>query len=280
MLKAGDLRLVTNAPLLAIHGSAATGRQWDSLRDQIGEARAVLAPDLPGYGDNLNPLPGKQVGLGARAQPLVDLLASLSYPVHVVAHSFGAAIALELVRTLPGAVRSLWLYEPVVPSLLQTAGTERDLALRSDLACLADMLDRANAGVAMAAFIDFWHGGACWQHLSASRQALLAMQANVVLQDFREAFAHPLPGTALRRFSAPAHIVAGGDATVHATRMAALLAELLPNSSRSSMAGMGHMGPCTHPETVNAAIRAWLDHAENHQPQTLPVEHSPASVNV
>ena len=143
MLKAIDLRLAANAPLLAIHGSAATGRQWDILRDQIGEARA-----------------------------------------------------------------------------------------------------------------------------------LLAMQANVVLQDFREAFAHPLPGTALRRFSDPAHIVAGGDATTHTTRMAALLAELLPNSSRSSMAGMEHMGPCTHPEAVNAAIMAWVDHAENHQPQTVPVKHS------
>lgn len=36
--------------VLAIHGSASSGAQWQPLIDELDGQRIVLAPDLPGYG--------------------------------------------------------------------------------------------------------------------------------------------------------------------------------------------------------------------------------------
>lgn len=247
-----------DTPVLAIHGSAATGKQWQSLRLDMEHERRVIAPDLPGYGDNAVANGCEQPGLAGRAQPLLALVQRQQRPVHVVAHSFGAAIALELVRALPQAVLSLWLYEPVVPALLKHGGSDTDLAFLSDLSCLAEMLDRASGPTGMSAFVDFWHGGICWPNLSEKRQALLAAQAPTVLRDFREAFDRPVPIRSLERYTAPVQIAVGEETRPHAERMAALLQALLPNSSRIDFAGMGHMGPCTHEQNVNEVILDWI----------------------
>ena len=145
-----------------------------------------------------------------------------------------------------------------MPGLLHLSGLESDQALRSDLACLADMLDRASAAVGMAAFVDFWHGGDGWSHLPESRKDLLARQADVVLQDFREAFAEPVPCRELLAYTGPVQIAVGERTRMHASRMAALLGGLFPNTQYQRFAGMGHMGPCTHPEPVNDVIFDWL----------------------
>ena len=103
-------------PVLAIHGSAATGKQWQNLRLRLENERKVVAPDLPGYGDNAAASGAEQPGLAGRAQPLVALLQRHQRPVHVVAHSFGAAIALELVRALPQAEGRLIVTPGVRPA--------------------------------------------------------------------------------------------------------------------------------------------------------------------
>ncbi|MEM9257312.1 MAG: alpha/beta hydrolase [Pseudomonadota bacterium] len=254
------------APILAIHGSAASGKQWKSLRLQLGEERKLLAPDLPGYGKNNPPNDSDASGLAGRAQPMLKLLRQLKHPVHVVAHSFGAAIALELLRTSPQLVRSLWLYEPIVPSLLQHSGTDKDLALLSDLALLANMLDRASGQVAMSAFVDFWHGDVRWAQLPDDRRAILADQASTVLRDFREAFSRSVPVAELKRYTAPVHIAVGEHTRQHATRMASLLCALLPNSQTLRCADMGHMGPCTHSAQVNDSILDWIQRVEENRP--------------
>ncbi len=253
-------------PVLALHGSAATGRQWDGLRVVLGDEHPLLAPNLPGYGELDQACHSLGPRLAERAQPLLGLLKDIQRPVHVVAHSFGAAIALELLHSLPEAIGSLWLYEPVVPGVLQLSGTNGDLALRADLACLAELLDRASGPVGMAAFVDFWHGMSCWPQLPPSRQALLSAQAPVVLQDFRQAFAQAIPRRALREYAGPVEIAVGESTRMHAARMANLLGLLLPHSAQRAFPDMGHMGPCTHSQTVNGAIVDWIHTVEGSCP--------------
>ena len=245
-------------PVFAIHGSASTGKQWLSLGQRLGESCQLTAPDIPGYGEQAVSASTCRAGLRGRAEPLLAMLEALQSPVDLVAHSFGAALALELLRSRPAAIRSLWLYEPVVPGLLLLGGSEGDEVLRSDLACLAEMLDRASPAVGMAAFVNFWHGGDCWSQLPESRRALLARQASVVLRDFREAFAESPPCGELLAYRGPVQIAIGEESRVHASRMAVLLGGLLPNTYFHSFKGMGHMGPCTHPKSVNDVIFKWL----------------------
>lgn len=56
----------------------------------------------------------------------------------------------------------------------------------------------------------------------------------------------------------PVLLMQGGEPTESARAVAALLSQTLPQVTALSLAGLVHMGPITHPATVNAAIVAFL----------------------
>ena len=57
----------------------------------------------------------------------------------------------------------------------------------------------------------------------------------------------------------PVLLLAGGRTTTSARGVTRLLAATLPRVEVQEFAELGHMGPVTHPEPVNAAIARFLE---------------------
>jgi lipase len=99
-------------PLLALHGLTGHGGRWRRLAESRLPAYRVLAPDLRGHGRS-TPLPPWTL-----EQHAADLLAVIDGygldAVPVLAHSFGAAVALHLARLAPGRLSRLLLLDPAV----------------------------------------------------------------------------------------------------------------------------------------------------------------------
>jgi lipase len=94
--------------LLALHGLTGHGKRWEPLATgQLAEI-TVAAPDLIGHGRSSWAAPWT---IDANVAALADLLDG---PVTIVAHSFGAAIALHLAAAHPDRVESLVLLDPAV----------------------------------------------------------------------------------------------------------------------------------------------------------------------
>lgn len=94
--------------VLALHGLTGHGRRWaDLARHQLPQAR-FIAPDLRGHGlaDLLPPWTFEQI--------VDDLVELLTEPAVVLAHSFGAAVAVHLARHRPDLVRALVLLDPAI----------------------------------------------------------------------------------------------------------------------------------------------------------------------
>ncbi|MCP1242867.1 acetoin dehydrogenase dihydrolipoyllysine-residue acetyltransferase subunit [Acetobacter lambici] len=101
----------SGTPLLFIHGFGGDLTNWMLNQNSLSTDRRTIAFDLPGHGGSSKIVgDGKPATFAATAAALLDKLDVTA--VHVVGHSLGGAIALELAKAFPQKVASLSLIAP------------------------------------------------------------------------------------------------------------------------------------------------------------------------
>ena len=253
-------------PTLCLHCSTGSSRQWRSLSMALGESRRVIAPDLLGYGDN-PPWPrNRTLGLETEVQRLTPLLASAARPVDVVAHSFGAAVAVKLALDNPDKVRSLSLYEPVLFGLLQQDADSGPALL--EIYKLTVRIDRSlnhgDADTAARRFIDFWSGDGAWASMPEGRRQSVRACIGKVRADFDALLADETSLSELARVDIPVLCLSGEQSPAATRRIAGLLTATFPRATSKRFEEAGHMGPLTHARQVNASIENFF--------KSLPVQ--------
>ncbi len=106
-MEMNHIRRGAGKPLLLIHGLGGSWREWTPILDVLAAERAVIAIDLPGFGDT-PPLPG-EVSIATLADAVTAFLDVHDLRgVDVVGSSMGARLVLELARRgVVGATVSL-----------------------------------------------------------------------------------------------------------------------------------------------------------------------------
>lgn len=99
-------------PVLFIHGFGGDLNNWLFNLDALAERHPVIALDLPGHGQSDAKLPGVSIAsLAGFVGRFLDTV-GIDGPVHVVGHSMGGAIALQLALDAPQRVARLALVSP------------------------------------------------------------------------------------------------------------------------------------------------------------------------
>jgi len=223
------------SPVLAIHGSASSGRQWKGLASQLASHRPVIAPDVPGYGG--------LSGFAGRIDRLSYLrlhLDACDAPVDIVAHSFGSAIALRLANLRPGRVRSITLYDPVVP-MGRVIGNR---CLEPGLAALWSVIRNSEREEAMAHFIDYWVSKGTWAGLSDDRRRTLVDQYPAAMRDFIEITSGYWTPAQIN-FNGPIHCLWGQRSPSSIPAICAYLARTYTDVRCVEVPDAGHMAPLT-----------------------------------
>lgn len=115
----------TGYPLLIIHGMLGSGDNWAVIAQELSDTYHVLTPDMRNHGDSPR---AEYMDFSVMAGDVADLAEQLKLgPSHVIGHSMGAKIALQLAVDHPSLVRRLVLvdasareYGPRHVQLLQT----------------------------------------------------------------------------------------------------------------------------------------------------------------
>jgi pimeloyl-ACP methyl ester carboxylesterase len=246
--------------VLCIHSSGASARQWDALAERLQGRFRVVAADLHGHGGT-PAWPGPR---GARLADEADLLSPLlSLPadgVHLVGHSYGAAVALRLALTHPQRVRSVSVYEPTLFRVLFDANAAHRDAL--EVARVAvDIRRLAAAGELAAAgrrFVDYWGGAGSWQRLPRPRQDAVARRMVVVRDHFRALLNDDTRLSGYARLRCPVLVLSGGASPAPVRSIARRVSGVLAQSEFVELPGLGHMAPVTRPDAVNPLIEAFL----------------------
>lgn len=252
------LDLPVLAPVLALHGSASTGRLWRGTADYLRGRYRLIAPDLPGYGSTSK----------RTARDIPDIagvvLGSMVEPMHLVGHGHGAAVALEIALLQPELVKSLTLIEPALFHLLRD-GDPSDLALFIELASMAERLSTASASsptAGMRAYVDFWHGAGAWRRTSENLRQELERHKEQVSRDLAAALSAAWPASRCRELVCPTLAVMALDSPIASLRVTEMVAEAIPGARLAMVPDAGHMALLTDPHIVNPMIAAHLRAAD------------------
>ncbi len=250
------------SPVVALHASASSSVQWRALTARMTGRHCVTAPDLPGYGQsNALSRSGRQ-GLADVAAPIAVLIARRPGPVHLVGHSYGAAVAVKIALMRPDLVRSLVLYEPVLVHLLREGG-RRDRALLRQIDLVGRRLAEAVAGrvpeAGMSQFIDFWNGDGAWARTPSEVRDLLTRQAGQVVHDFAAGLSETWVASRCQGITCPTLMLSGEKSPAVTRRVAEIVVENIPTARHEEIPDVGHMAPVTHGELIGELIedRIW-----------------------
>lgn len=94
--------------IVLVHGSTSSGADWVPLRRELQGRFRVVTYDRRGRGGSGD---GRTYSFEAERDDLRAVLAHVGEPAHLVGHSFGARVALEVAADRDD-LRSLTLYEP------------------------------------------------------------------------------------------------------------------------------------------------------------------------
>lgn len=102
-------------PVVFVHGWGCSAYYWRHLLPAVADTgRAIVAVDLRGHGGSSRPARAGAYTAPAMRDMLRDLLDALGLErPHVVAHSLGGGVSLDLAAAYPERVRSLALLAPV-----------------------------------------------------------------------------------------------------------------------------------------------------------------------
>jgi pimeloyl-ACP methyl ester carboxylesterase len=240
------------APTIAIHSSASGPRQWEGYRALLDPGAPLHTPTLLGYDSDTEWVRGMPVTLEAEAHNLLDVLLAVGQPAHLVAHSYGGAVALQAALLWPQQVRSLTLYEPSAFHLLRrdgasTAHAEEISAIARRVELLS--LSGRNADAA-ALFVDYWSGPAAWQRMPKPRQADIALRMSKVRAEFGAIFHAGFDAHGLQLAGFPVRVIVGDRSPAPARRVSELLRLQVRKAEVIRMPGLHHMAPLTDRATL------------------------------
>lgn len=234
--------------VLLLHAGIADRRMWApqiAALEQVGHR--VLAPDLPGFGENpLEPGVVDWVGFAA---------ALLDGPAAVVGCSFGGRIALELAVARPELVERLVLVGAAL------GGWEWSDEAAAGFAQEETLLERGDRPAAARQQAEMWlaPGGPPDVRRLTEAMTLRSYELQLPLEDETSA-TWPERGAAdrLGEIGVPTLVVVGVDDVTDIRTIAERLRREIPGARFATIAGAGHLPSLERPDELNRLLLDFL----------------------
>ena len=248
------------SPLVFVHCSSASRRQWLAAASKLAARHRCLVPDLMGYGKTSSQFDADGKIVDCSDVDVIDAIVDVAgEPVDIIAHSYGAATTIEFVKYRPDAVRSLLLIEPVSFQVLNNDSTASEWRTVSQLA--NSIIGAAEAGrprLAAWHYMSYWIGRLRWLLAPRKFRESVIRTIDKVAYEFSLIYNLSAETEALRRLDIPVTFVSGSRTRSAALAVTKVLAGAFPRATSETIHGAGHMSPFTHPEQVFELIDAHL----------------------
>ena len=246
-------------PVVLVHSSGMSSRQFKRLTHRLAAGFRVLAPDLLGYGLSEAWTEPGPFDVARDVAVVTEVARAAGGGVHLVGHSYGGFLCLQAAMDASLHVRSIAVYEPVAFGVLRS---DEEARARSDLDRLGDELfapELDGTETWLRRFVEWWNGPGSWDAMPEPARRRFGAAAHKTFHEVNAIRLDETPADAYRAIEAPTLLIHGSETTAAERRVCAILAETLPAVEHRVVEGAGHMGPLTHSETVDAWVEAHLE---------------------
>jgi pimeloyl-ACP methyl ester carboxylesterase len=246
--------------VVCLHSNSSGSGQWRSLMETLSPKFRVLAADSYGAGKSPAWPNERPLTLRDEVALLEAVFARAGDPFSIVGHSYGAGVALIAALMHPGRVRALALYEPTIFALVDAESPPPNDAdgICAAVARAVGALDAGDADRAAEYFIDYWMERGTWRRMPPERRAPIVATIHNIRNWSHALVREPTPLQAFAGLDVPVLYMVGKKSPLPSRAVAKILTRVLPRVEVVELDGLGHMGPVTHPDAVNAAIARFL----------------------
>lgn len=250
--------------LLLVHGSLCDLRYWRWQIPALSEQFRVVAPSLRGYWPRAFDRADPSFSVRRHTADLADIIGAIGGggPVHVLGHSRGARVALELAMLAPDAIASLILADPglspassassassAIPALstpsASTSSTTSTISTSSPAAAAAFQkraVERLAAGDvegALAGFIDTVNGPDTWRRMTSWFKNMVRDNAGTLFSQVAEHDA-VLEPSRVGALECPVLLLGGEYSPARYARAMDELQAVLAHAQRDVIPGASH----------------------------------------
>lgn len=251
----GYTRSGAGPALVLVHGATSERSRWRPVLGALASRYTVYALDRRGRGASKD---AADYAIEREFADVAALVDSISGPVAVIAHSYGAICALEATRLTPN-IKRLVLYEP--PIATQAMSAEDAAALEATIEEIERQLAREDRAGALETFYT--------RNLRMPEAELAAVRslpnwparlalAHTLPRELRETRRYRFDAGRFRNYAVPTLLVLGGDSVPRYHESTALLHRSLTGAKLAVLAGQKHTAIDAAPELFAATALDFL----------------------
>jgi pimeloyl-ACP methyl ester carboxylesterase len=246
-------------PLVMVHGSWLTRRNWDLVVPRLAESFRVVTYDRRGHGESERPS-----GQGSVREDVTDLAALIEHlglaPAWVAGQSFGGSITLRLTGERPDLLRGIVAHEPPLFALI---GDDPTLApmlenFARTSAAVAERIASGDHAGAAEQFVEEALGPGLWSQLPPEITRSVIEHAPTYLDEANDPDAIAFDLEWIRGFPRPALLTHGDQSPPAFPSIITRLAEAMPSAEVREFTGAGHPIMVEQPEEFAEAITAFV----------------------
>ena len=248
--------------IVFVPGSFSAGSSWRNISTPLSERYRTITTSLSGYGKTHEQREPGGTHMEDEMDVLETVLTRADAPVHLVAHSFGAWVALALAIRRAPKLLSMTLLEPTAFNLLDLGG---ESALNQDVhAMTGRYFNEWDSGNQQAVrhVIDFYGTAGTFDAYPPVVQDKLISQTPTNILDWKTGYADPMKLADLAAVKVPTLVVCGGASHRAMHRCNQLLVDHLPRAKIMTLEGANHFMIGTHASDLTHAIEHQVSEGE------------------
>jgi pimeloyl-ACP methyl ester carboxylesterase len=245
--------------IVFVPGSWATMSAWRGVIEALDGRFRTVTTSLPGYG-RTRECRMRTDTLDRQAGVVEAAIRRAGGPVHLVGHSYGALVCLDVALCGLVPLMSLTLIEPVAFGLLRQKGEltlyEQFIAMREDYVRSFEKGDKEAA----RRVVDYLCGPGSFDALPPPMRDYIVETTPTHVLDIRSGFDTPL--SAFDNILLPSLVIRGERSAESLRRSAEILSGALANASLRTISAAGHFMTATHAAGVAQLIGDHVSQAE------------------